>query len=96
MRRVFAVVVGVEAAYLAVMGALRVLDLDTGFRGWVLVPVFAVVWPLVFASAAYVLWREKLAASLVEAWARAGVVTVVVVANLLLVWAAVTRPEVVF
>jgi hypothetical protein len=96
MRRVFAVVVGLEAAYLMVRGVLRVLDVDTGFRGWFLGPVFAVVWTVVFASAAFVLWRSVLSESAVVMWARAGVVTLVLVANLVLVVGLATRPEVVF
>ena len=95
--RLFAAVVAVETVYLLLrsIASLARLSTDSPVWLWLVVIVSAVLWPLTFGWAAYVLWRPKIAESRREALFRTFAVWVIAIVNLLLILALIDRPEMV-
>ena len=91
--RAFGVLVTVETVYLVLRSASSFLRLDTGYTLWPVVVFFLALWPVVFAGAAYLLLFPKLPDLRREAFLRAGLVWIAVIANALLLLGLVTRPE---
>jgi hypothetical protein len=91
--RLFGVLVTVEAAFLVLRSAAFFVRLDTDYTPWPIVVFFLVLWPIVFAGAAYVLLFPKLPELRREAFLRAILVWIAIIANALLLAGLLTRPE---
>jgi hypothetical protein len=93
--RVFAGIVGLEFAYLLAQSLAFLVQLEPNYRLWPVGVASAILWPLTFGWASYVLWHPKLAESRTEALLRSVPVWFVVILNVLLVAALLDRPEMV-
>ena len=93
--RGFAAIVAFETACLLLGSVASLTRLSTNSPEWLwlVVVVSAVLWPLTFGWAAFVLWRPKLPESGREALLRLIPVWLVAFVNLMLVLALIDRPE---
>ena len=93
--RAFAAIVASETAYLLLRSIATLVKLRTDYELWPVVIISAVLWPLTFGWAAYVLWRPRTPESSREALLRTGAVALVGFINLILVLALLDRPDMV-
>ena len=92
---VFGTVVALETAYVLLRSIASFVRLQTDYALRPVTVLSAVLFPLVFGWAAYVLWRPKFATSRREALLRSSAVWLVGFVNLLLVVALLDRPDMV-
>ena len=91
--RVFAAVVALETLYFVLRSIAWFADFHPDYTLWPVGLIAAVLWPLTFGWAAFVLWRPKLPESGREALLRLIPVWLVAFVNLMLVLALIDRPE---
>jgi hypothetical protein len=93
--RLFAAIAGLEFLWLLIRSLVTLVRLHTDYAAWPLTVFFAVLFPLTFGWAGYVLWRPKLPETRREAVLRSGSVWLVGLCNLILVLGLLDRPDLV-